>query len=228
MKLNTVEPAIEKRRLNRLGLLCVSWIFLATAFAELTPYFHRTLGMDWWFWLANGIIGAGFCVGILFSFWWADTDSKRRKSYYFFLCIFLLFFVANSTRGLVASAAVNEWMAKFVDARQTCAIQENLCRHFVSATDAERRLELASSFYGFTGINLLGNKLEGSVSKSPTETAQIRWTEQQGLRREMQETTQLLAQLNNSALAVLALNGAIGVVILGLGGWVLGGRELRV
>lgn len=223
--MTTAEPAMEKRRLKKLGLLCVACVLLATAFAELTPYFHRAPGRDWWFWLANGTIGAGFCVGILFSFWWSDTDSARRKSYFFFLCIFLLAFVGNATRGLVASAAINERMAEFVDSRQSCGIQENLCRHFVSATDTARRLELASSFYGFTGINLLGNKLEGGVSKSPSEAAQIRWTEQQRLRREMQETIRILAQLNSSALAVLALNGAIGLVILGLGGWVLGRRE---
>lgn len=216
---------MEKRRLNKLGLLCLVCALMATAFAELTPYFQRTLGIQWWFWLANGAIGTGLCVGILFSFWWADTASARRKSYYFFLCIFLLFFVGNATRGLVASAAANEVMAEFADAGQSCKIQENLCRHFVSATDTERRLELASSFYGFTGINLLGNKSEGSVSRSPTETAQIRWGEQQTLRIEMQETIRLLAQLNNSAISVLALNCAIAFVILGFGGWWLGRKE---
>lgn len=222
--MKTVESAIEKRRLNKLGLLCAVCVLLATAFAELTPYFHRAIGIDWWFWLANLTIGAGFCVGILFSFWWAETDSTRRRSYYFFLCIFLLFFVGNATKGLVASAAVNERMAEFVDAGQTCKIQENVCLHFVSATNTEKRLELASSFYGYTGINLLGNKLEGSVSMSPTETARIRWVEQQTLRREMQEPIRVLAQLHNSSIAVMTLNGAIGVVILGLGGWVLGRR----
>ena len=224
--MKTAELAMEKRRLKRLGVLLVACVLLATAFVELTPYFQRTLGREWWFWLANGTIGAGFCVGILFSFWGAGTDLTSRKSYYFFLCTFLLLFVGNATRGLVASAAVNERMAEFVDAGQSCKIQENLCRHFVSATDTARRLELASSFYGFTGINLLGNKLEGGVSKSPTEDAQIRWAEQQGLRREMQETIRILAQLNSSALAVLALNGAIGLIILGLGGWVLGRNDL--
>lgn len=220
--METNEDALQRKQLSRLGWLCVACVLLATAFAELTPYLQQMLGNAGWFLVANGVIAVAICVGILLSFWWAIGSAVKRRPYFFFLCLFLLGFVGNATKGLAVSAAANELMAEFLTLGRTCKVETNICFSFVSATDADKREELASTFYGLCGINLLGNKADGSYSKSPTDRAQSSWVQQQKLGVDTQETNRLLAQLNNSALIVFALNGLIGITVLGVGGWWLG------
>ncbi|MBL0122297.1 MAG: hypothetical protein IPP88_06040 [Betaproteobacteria bacterium] len=223
--MDTVEDTLQKKRFQKLSWLAAAVVFFWIAFLELSPYLPQSRGFDWWFWLGNTILAVAMCSGVLLSFWWASNDIAKRKAYFFFLCFFLFCFLVNSTRGLLVSAAASEFMTEFQDVPGSCKVESAVCLNFVTSANIETRQQWASTFFGISGINLLGNRSDGSSSAAPTDTARNSWERRQRTNGEMRETIRTLAQVNSAAINVFTLNALVGIFVLGFGGWWLGRRR---
>lgn len=130
---------------------------------------HAIFADGWvcsWFWSANFLAGVGIRGGKLLLFWWAVEDTANRQSYFSFLCIFQHFFVGNVSRGSAVSVAANKRVPQIADIERTPKLQTNICDQFASTTEMETRRKWALLFYGFSGITLLGCKVDGDSSRT--------------------------------------------------------------
>ena len=221
----TVEDASQNKRLKRLTFLAVGCGVCVIFFTELTPYLPRTQGIDWWFWVLNSIVAVAACLGILFSFWWAGGETSKRKPFFICLCFFLLFFVGNATRGLVTYAYGNEVMAEFQGIRGSCQSEVAICHALVNTTEPDKRQDLASSFYGITGVNVFGNKAAGNLSVPPNDQARLLWSQKQELDNGVNDTAKVFTRLGNYAQNAFALNAIVAIAVFGFGGFWLGRRK---
>jgi hypothetical protein len=153
---------------------------------------------------------------------------EKRKWYFFSLCVFFVFFVANCTKGLVVIASASVFSTEFQLIRGSCKAEVAICQNFVGSTKTEERNQWAATFFGISGVNLLGTKADGTASKAPTQAAQNAWDARQSNDTYLRETIQLLGQASNAAIHVFTLNVIVALSWYwhwGAGGSVTGVRE---
>ena len=215
--LEKINHKTTKRQDFWLGALMLIWLSAYILPALIDSMLDSPLTSTVLFW--SFTIASAFCasLGVLLAFWWALGSEKLRLKLFINFCVFIFLLMLGATKALLLTLILNGTMIEYYSMR-SCTVEIGTCSAFTSTTEPSERLKSAGIFFSFSGLNLLGSRIEGTLKTPPTQESEKSWRAHQELQIERTRATEFIQKVAKVAIYVFIVHSIVAMMTFILGG----------